>query len=192
MRLMNLMASSERLAINDRAVAIRTAFMLRSSEAAAIEILNERPVIALDDEAWGNCVAALDAPLEIDPSVKARYARSPQGERQIHPNPSRPATTSSQFSPNVAVFDASLRSKAGELSSAGFSGPEEGHRHVAVDDHVPARQGATPHLCTLPSQAHDARQRHTGGCHAPILTPSANGTWTRRAAAALAVSGRRS
>ena len=58
-----------------------TEFVLRSSEAAAIEILNERPVIALDDEAWDDFVAALDAPVELDPAVKARYARRPQWNR---------------------------------------------------------------------------------------------------------------
>ena len=55
--------------------------MLRSSEAAAIEILNERPVILLDDEAWDDFVAALDAPVEIAPAVRARYARRPQWDR---------------------------------------------------------------------------------------------------------------
>ena len=69
----NFRTSSERLAVIDRAAAIRgvsrTEFVLRSSEAAAIEILNERPVIALDDEAWDDFVAALDAPVEIDPAV---------------------------------------------------------------------------------------------------------------------------
>ena len=69
----NIRTSSERLAVIDRAAAIRgvsrTEFVLRSSEAAAIEILNERPVIALDDEAWDDFVAALDAPVEIDPAV---------------------------------------------------------------------------------------------------------------------------
>ena len=54
---------------------------LRSSEAAAIEILNERPVIDLDDEAWDDFIAALDAPVEIDPAVKARYARTPESDR---------------------------------------------------------------------------------------------------------------
>ena len=53
----NLRTSTERLAAIDRAAAIRgvsrTEFVLRSSEAAAIEIFNERPVIALDDGAWG-------------------------------------------------------------------------------------------------------------------------------------------
>ena len=81
----NLRTSSERLAVIDRAAAIRgvsrTEFVLRSSEAAAIEILNERPVIALDDEVWDDFVAALDAPVEPDPAVKARYARRPQWDR---------------------------------------------------------------------------------------------------------------
>ena len=81
----NLRTSRERLAVIDRAAAIRgvsrTEFVLRSSEAAAIETLNERPVIALDDEAWDDFVAALDAPVEPDPVVKARYARRPQWDR---------------------------------------------------------------------------------------------------------------
>ena len=81
----NVRTSSERLAIIDRAAAIRgvsrTEFVLRSSEAAAIEILNERPVIALDESTWDEFVTALDAPVEIDPAVKARYARTPQWDR---------------------------------------------------------------------------------------------------------------
>ncbi len=81
----NLRTSSERLAIIDRAAAIRgvsrTEFVMRSSEAAAIEALNECPVIALDDETWDDFIAALDAPVEIDPAVKARYARKPQWDR---------------------------------------------------------------------------------------------------------------
>lgn len=52
----NFRMSSERLAFIDRAAAIRgmtrTEFVLRSSEAAAIETLNKRPIIALDDEVW--------------------------------------------------------------------------------------------------------------------------------------------
>ena len=81
----NFRMSSERLAFIDRAAAIRgvtrTEFVLRSSEAAAIETLNERPVIALDDETWDDFIAALDAPVEPDPVVKARYARRPQWDR---------------------------------------------------------------------------------------------------------------
>ena len=81
----NIRTSTERLAVIDRAAAIRgvsrTEFLLRSSEAAAIEVLNERPVIALDDEAWNDFVAALDAPVQLDPAVRARYARRPQWDR---------------------------------------------------------------------------------------------------------------
>ena len=81
----SLRVSSERLAVIDRAAAIRgvsrAEFMLRSSESAAVEILNERPVIALDDEVWDDFVAALDAPVKLDPAVKARYARTLQWDR---------------------------------------------------------------------------------------------------------------
>ena len=73
--------SDERLAFIDRAAAIRgvtrTEFVLRSSEAAAIETLNERPIITLDDEAWD----ALDAPVEPDAAVKERFGRRPSWER---------------------------------------------------------------------------------------------------------------
>ena len=81
----NFRMSEERLAFIDRAAAIRgvtrTEFVLRSSEAAAIETLNERPIISLDDEAWDAFAAALDAPVDIDPAVKERFARRPQWER---------------------------------------------------------------------------------------------------------------
>ncbi len=81
----NLRTSSDLLAVIDRAAEIRgvsrTEFVLRSSEVAAIKVLNERPVIALDDEAWDDFVAELEAPAEIDPAVKARFARRPQWDR---------------------------------------------------------------------------------------------------------------
>ena len=81
----NVRTSSERLAAIDRAAAIRgvsgTEFVLQVSEAAPIEILSERPVIALNDDAWNDFVAALHAPVELDPAVKARYARRPQWDR---------------------------------------------------------------------------------------------------------------
>ncbi len=81
----NFRMSDERLAFIDRAAAIRgvtrTEFVLRSSEAAAIETLNERPVIALDDETWDAFAAALDSPADPDLAVKARFARRPQWDR---------------------------------------------------------------------------------------------------------------
>lgn len=81
----NFRMSEERLAFIDRAAAIRgvtrTEFVLRSSEAAAIDTLNERPIITLDDETWDAFAAALDAPVDPDPAVKERYTRRPQWDR---------------------------------------------------------------------------------------------------------------
>lgn len=82
---MNVRTSDERLRLLDRAAAIRgvsrSEFVLRSSEAAAIEVLNERPIVALDDEAWDAFTAALDAPADPDPALKERFARQPQWRR---------------------------------------------------------------------------------------------------------------
>ena len=73
------------LGLIDRAAAIRgvtrTEFVLRSSETAAIETLNERPVITLDEAAYDAFVAALDAPVEPDERLKERYARTPLWQR---------------------------------------------------------------------------------------------------------------
>ena len=81
----NFRMTDERLALIDRAAAIRgvtrTEFVLRSSEAAAIETLNERPVIALDDESYDAFVAALDAPVKPNARLKKRFARRPLWER---------------------------------------------------------------------------------------------------------------
>ncbi|MCY3755689.1 MAG: DUF1778 domain-containing protein [Alphaproteobacteria bacterium] len=81
----NFRMSDERLAVIDRAAAVRgvtrTEFVLGASEAAAIETLNERPAIILDEEAWDAFTAALDAPVEPDPAVKDRFAQRPQWDR---------------------------------------------------------------------------------------------------------------
>ena len=81
----NFRITDERLAFIDRAAAIRgvtrTEFVLRSSEAAAFEALNERPAITLDDETYDAFVAALDAPVEPDADLKERFARRPLWER---------------------------------------------------------------------------------------------------------------
>ena len=81
----NFRMTDERLALIDRAATIRgvtrTEFVLRSSEAAAIETLNERPVIALDDEAYDAFVAALDAPIQPNDRLKERFGRQPLWER---------------------------------------------------------------------------------------------------------------
>ena len=75
----------ERLSLIDRAAAIRgvtrTEFVLRSSEAAAIETLNERPIIALGEEAYDAFVAALDAPVVPNDRLKTQLARRPLWER---------------------------------------------------------------------------------------------------------------
>ena len=77
----NFRMTDERLALIDRAAATRgvtrTEFVLRSSEAAAIEALSERPVIALDDEVYVAFVAALDAPARPNADLKDLLARRP-------------------------------------------------------------------------------------------------------------------
>ena len=81
----NFRVTGERLAFIDRAAAIRgvarTEFVLRSSEAAAVETVNERPDIALDDETCDAGAAALDAPMEPDTRLKERFSRRPLWER---------------------------------------------------------------------------------------------------------------
>ena len=81
----NFRMKDERLALIDRAAAIRgvtrTEFVLRSSEAAAMEILNERPIIALDDESYDAFVAVLDAPVQSNDRLKERFAQPPLWER---------------------------------------------------------------------------------------------------------------
>lgn len=75
----------DRLTLIDRAAAIRgitrAEFMFRSSEVAALETLNERPVIALDDEAYDAFIAALDAPMESNIRLKERFVRRPLWKR---------------------------------------------------------------------------------------------------------------
>ena len=82
---MNLRVKDERLALIDRAAEIRgvtrTEFVLRASEAAAIDALSERPVIALDDEAYDAFLAALDAPAEPNVRLRERLERRPHWER---------------------------------------------------------------------------------------------------------------
>ena len=81
----SLRMRDERLSLINRAAAIRgvtrTEFVLRSSEAAAIEALVEGPIIALDDEAYDAFVAALDAPVAPNRRLKRQLARRPQWER---------------------------------------------------------------------------------------------------------------
>ena len=60
-----------------RRTASSTIAEIEKCEAAAIETLNERPVIPLDDEDY----AVLDAPVEPDDRLKKRWARRPLWER---------------------------------------------------------------------------------------------------------------
>ena len=60
---------------------IRTGCGLRSNEVAENEMLDERPLIALDDEAWDAFTAALGSPVDTDLEVKARFVRRPQWDR---------------------------------------------------------------------------------------------------------------
>ena len=77
----NFRIKDERLALIDRGAAIRgvtrTEFVLRASEAAALEALNERPVIVLDDEAYDAFLAALDAPDEPSARLREQAVRRP-------------------------------------------------------------------------------------------------------------------
>ena len=81
----NFRMKDERLALIDRAAAIRgvtrTEFVLRSSEAAAIEALSDRPVIALDDDVYDAFVAALDSPVEPNDRLLNLMTRTPLWER---------------------------------------------------------------------------------------------------------------
>jgi len=81
----NFRVTDERLAFIDRAAAIRgvtrTEFVLRASEAAAVEALNEHPVIVLDEATFDAFVAALDAPVEPDENLRERFSRRPSWER---------------------------------------------------------------------------------------------------------------
>ena len=48
--------------------------------------------MSFDDGPRDGFVAALDAPVELNPTVKARYARRSQWDRQERGGPSRAAT----------------------------------------------------------------------------------------------------
>ena len=71
----NCLTTNERPTFIDRTASIRGVtrmeFALRSSEAAAA--LNERSVIALDDEIYDSFVVALDAPVKPGPASEGTF-----------------------------------------------------------------------------------------------------------------------
>ena len=85
MERVTITSTPERLALIDRAAAIcgvsRIEFMLQASEAAAIETLNAAPVITLDDQAYEDFTAALDAPGRPSARLRRQAARKPLWDR---------------------------------------------------------------------------------------------------------------
>ena len=81
----NFRVKDERLALIDRAAAIRgitrTEFVLRASEDAALEALNERPIIVLDDKAYDDFLAALETPDTPSARLRELAARQPPWDR---------------------------------------------------------------------------------------------------------------
>lgn len=69
----------------DRAAAVRgkdrTAFMLEASCREAENVLLDRRLFHLDDEAWNRFMAVLDAPPEANPALAALLVRKPLWER---------------------------------------------------------------------------------------------------------------
>lgn len=73
------------LSLIDRAAAARgkdrTAFMLEASCREAENVLLDRRLFQLDEDAWDRFTAALDAPPEPNPALAALLARKPLWER---------------------------------------------------------------------------------------------------------------
>ena len=86
--------------------------MLRSSEAAAIETLNERPVIALDAEAYSAFVAALDAPVEPNNRLQELLGRQPLWGALTAPKPLNARHDVSHFDCGAPSLNTWLRRQA--------------------------------------------------------------------------------
>ena len=112
----NFRMKDERLSLIDRAAAIRgvtrTEFVLRSSEAAAIETLVERPIIALDDEAYDAFVAALDAPVASNDRLEETVGAAAAVGAMTAPEPIDERHDVSRFESGAESLDAWLRRKA--------------------------------------------------------------------------------
>ena len=112
----NFRMSAERLALIDRAAASRgvsrTEFVLRSSEAAAVEVLMERPIITLDDEVYDEFIAALDAPVRPNPGLKKLLRAPPVVATLTEPESLGEGHDVAHFDSGVPTIDSWLRNMA--------------------------------------------------------------------------------
>jgi uncharacterized protein (DUF1778 family) len=83
--LIQIRASAATKAILNRAAAMRgqklSEFMLESARARAEETILDQRLFALDDKAYGEFLAMLDAPAKPDKALRARMKRKPVWER---------------------------------------------------------------------------------------------------------------
>ena len=83
--LIQIRASAATKAILNRAAAMRgqklSEFMLESARARAEETILDQRLFALDDNAYNEFLAMLDAPAKPDKTLRARMKRKPAWER---------------------------------------------------------------------------------------------------------------
>jgi uncharacterized protein (DUF1778 family) len=83
--LIQIRASAATKAILNRAAAMRgqklSEFMLESARARAEETILDQRLFALDDDAYNEFLAMLDAPAKPDKALRARMKRKPAWER---------------------------------------------------------------------------------------------------------------
>lgn len=83
--LIQIRASAATKAILNRAAAMRgqklSEFMLESARARAEETILDQRLFALDDKAYDEFLALLDAPAKPDKALRARMKRKPAWER---------------------------------------------------------------------------------------------------------------
>jgi uncharacterized protein (DUF1778 family) len=83
--LIQIRASAATKAILNRAAALRgqklSEFMIESARARAEEIILDQRLFALDDDAYKEFLAMLDAPAKPDKVLRARMKRKPAWER---------------------------------------------------------------------------------------------------------------
>ncbi len=81
----SLKVKDDRLAVIDRAASIRgvsrTEFLLRTSEEAAIQTLNERPLICLTEDSFAAFVEMLERPVEPNGALGDLATRTPGWDR---------------------------------------------------------------------------------------------------------------